>query len=247
MCEYNRSYKHRMEVNAKVTSEYEHPASIDDLAPKMKLRGTVTRVELVGAFVDIGVGRDGFVHISEISPERVNRIADVLSPGDEITVWVKAVDVEGGRISLTMIEPPARTLADLKPDMVLTGTVTKLMPYGAFVDIGVGRDGLVHISEMSTGYVKHPSEVVEEGGEVLVRVISVNQRKGQIQLSMKGLPTDEVEEEEEEALPTVVELALKEAMAGRKSKSKARQKKHRRHPEREELDEILSRTLRQRI
>ncbi|MCR4405744.1 MAG: S1 RNA-binding domain-containing protein [Anaerolineae bacterium] len=230
-----------------MTSEYEHPASIDDLTPKMKLRGTVTRVELAGAFVDIGVGRDGFVHISEISPERVNRVADVLSPGDEITVWVKAVDAERGRISLTMIEPPARTLADLKPDMVLTGTVTKLMPYGAFVDIGVGRDGLVHISEMSTGYVKHPSEVVEEGGEVLVRVISVNQRKGQIQLSMKGLPTDEVEEEEdEEALPTVMELALKEAVAGRKSKSKARQKKHRRHPEREELDEILSRTLRLR-
>jgi ribosomal protein S1 len=236
-----------MEVKATVTSEYEHPASIDDLTPKMKLRGTVTRVELAGAFVDIGVGRDGFVHISEISPERVNRVADVLSPGDEITVWVKAVDAERGRISLTMIEPPARTLADLKPDMVLTGTVTKLMPYGAFVDIGVGRDGLVHISEMSTGYVKHPSEVVEEGGEVLVRVISVNQRKGQIQLSMKGLPTDEVEEEEdEEALPTVMELALKEAVAGRKSKSKARQKKHRRHPEREELDEILSRTLRLR-
>lgn len=246
MCEYNRGYKHRMEVKATVTSEYEHPASIDDLAPKMKLRGTVTRVELVGAFVDIGIGRDGFVHISEISPERVNRVADVLAPGDEITVWVKAVDVERGRISLTMIEPPARTLADLKPDMVLTGTVTKLMPYGAFVDIGVGRDGLVHISEMSTGYVKHPSEVVEEGGEVLVRVISVNQRKGQIQLSMKGLPTDEIEEEDEGALPTVMELALKEAVAGRKSKNKARQKKHRRRPEREELDEILSRTLRLR-
>jgi len=227
-----------------VESDYEHPTAIDDLTPKMKLRGTVRRVALFGAFVDVGVGQDGLVHISEISSERINRVTDVLSPGDEVTVWVKAVDVERGRISLTMIEPPERTMQDLRPGMMLTGTVTKLMPYGAFVDIGVGRDGLVHISEMSTGYVKHPSEVVGEGEKVMVRVVNVNRRKGQIQLSMKDLPTDEIEdEEEEEALSTAMELALKEALARKKSKSQERQKKRGTRPAHDELDEIFSRTL----
>jgi len=234
-----------MEVNTTVESDYEHPTSIDDLTPKMKLRGTVRRVALFGAFVDIGVEQDGLVHISEISSERINRVADVLSPGDEVTVWVKAVDVEKGRISLTMIEPPERTMQDLKPGMILTGTVTSLATYGAFVDIGVGRDGLVHISEMSTDYVKHPSEVVEEGEEVMVRVVDVNRRKGQIKLSMKDLPTDEIEDEGEgeEALPTVMELALKEALASKKSRSKGRRKKRKRRSSRDELDEIFSRTL----
>jgi small subunit ribosomal protein S1 len=226
-----------------VESDYEHPSSIDDLTPKMKLRGTIRRVELFGAFVDVGVGQDGLVHISEISTERINRVADVLSPGDEVTAWVKAVDFEKGRISLTMIEPPERTMQDLKPGMILTGTVTKLMPYGAFVNIGVGRDGLVHISEMSTGYVKNPSEVVEEGEEVTVRVINVNRRKGQIQLSMKDLPTDEIEDEDAEALPTVMELALQDALDSKKSRSKGRRKKHKSRTAHDELDEILSRTL----
>lgn len=225
--------------------DYEHPASIDDLTPKMKLRGTVRRVELFGAFVDIGVEQNGLVHISEISPERINRVADVLSPDDEVTVWVKAVDADKGRISLTMIEPPERTMEDLRPGMVLTGTVTKLATYGAFVDIGVGRDGLVHISEMSTSYVKHPSEVVAEGDEIKVRVVNVNRRKGQIQLSMKELPTDEIEEEEE-SLPTVMELALKEALASKKSRARERRKERKsRRPGRGELDEIFSRTLHQ--
>jgi small subunit ribosomal protein S1 len=227
-----------------VESDYEHPTSIDDLSPKMKLRATVRRVTLFGAFVDIGVEQDGLVHISEISSERINRVADVLSPGDEVTVWVKAVDVDKGRISLTMLEPPERTMEDLKPGMVLNGTVTKLAPYGAFVDVGVGRDGLVHISEMSAGYVKTPSEVVTEGEEVMVRVVNVNRHKGQIKLTMKDLPTDEIEGEDEEALPTVMELALQEALASKKPGSKVRRKKRKSRPERDELDDIFSRTLR---
>ncbi len=228
-----------------MVSDYEHPTTIDDLVPKMKLRGTVSRVELFGAFVDIGLEQDGLVHIADISPERVKRVADVLAPGDEVTVWVKSVEADKGRIGLTMIEPPERTMEELRPDMVLTGTVTKLMPYGAFVDIGVGRDGLVHISEMSSGYIRHPSEAVQEGEEVMVRVLKVNRRKGQIQLSMKDLPLEEGEEEEEEPLPTAMELALQEALAAQKSRRKARRKKRKAQPTPKELDELYARTLQQ--
>jgi len=212
----------------------------------MKLQGKVVRVELFGAFVDIGVGRDGLAHISQLREGRVNRVIDVVNEGDEITVWVQRVDLEKGRISLTMIEPPERTLEDLEPDMVLTGKVTRLARFGAFVDIGVERDGLVHVSEIAQGYVKDPAEYVSVGEKVEVRVVSVDLRKQQIELSIKDLPFDEPEgaEEEEEDVPTKVELALQEAMSqsGQKAAQKSRRK--RRKALDEERAEVLARTLR---
>jgi small subunit ribosomal protein S1 len=186
-----------------------------DLKPKMRFEGQVTRVELFGAFVDIGAQRDGLVHVSQISEERVNRVADVLKEGDPVTVWVQRVDPEQGRISLTMIEPPERTLAELKPDQVLTGKVTKLAPYGAFVDIGVERDGLVHISEMSEEHIARPGDVAQVGDEVEVRVVSINRQRRRIELSMVGLPGEEqevLEDDEQEAPMTAMELAWQNAM-----------------------------------
>jgi ribosomal protein S1 len=198
-------------------SEAEAKERLDlvDLEPKTKFEGTVTHVELYGAFVDIGAERDGLVHISQISKDRVNRVADVLQKGDKVTVWVLQVRPDQGRISLTMVEPPERTMADLKPDQILSGTVTKLTPYGAFVDVGVERDGLVHISEMDEGHIAKPSDVAQEGDEVEVRVIKVNEQRRRIELSMIGMssPEDElVEEEAGDAPLTAMELAWQDAM-----------------------------------
>lgn len=187
-----------------------------ELKPKTRYEGKVTRLELFGAFVDIGAQRDGLVHISQLGKERVNRVADVVKEGDAVTVWVQSVDAEQGRISLTLIEPPERTIADLKPDQVLNGRVTKLAPYGAFVDIGVERDGLVHISEMSDGHIARPGDVAQVGDEVEVRVIKVNHKRQRIELSMVGLPGEEqevVSEGDDESLPlTAMELAWQDAM-----------------------------------
>jgi len=187
-----------------------------DLQPKMKFEGRVTRIELFGAFVDIGAERDGLVHVSQISEQRVNRVADVLKDGDPVTVWVQRVDPEQGRISLTMIEPPERTLAELKPDQVITGKVTKLAPYGAFVDIGVERDGLVHISEMSEDRIERPGDVAQVGDQVEVRVVSVNRQRRRIELSMVGLPGEEQavadDEDDQETPLTAMELAWQNAM-----------------------------------
>ena len=234
------------ELSQETMDSEARPRDIRDLRPKMKLQGKVVRVELFGAFVDIGVGRDGLVHISQLREGRVNRVIDVVNEGDEITVWVQRVDLEKGRISLTMIEPPERTLEDLEPDMVLTGKVTRLARFGAFVDIGVERDGLVHVSEIAQGYVKDPAEYVSVGEKVEVRVVSVDLRKQQIELSIKDLPFDEPEgaEEEEENIPTKVELALQEAMSqsGQKAAQKSRRK--RRKALDEERAEVLARTLR---
>jgi ribosomal protein S1 len=189
---------------------------IIDLQPKMKFEGHVTRIELFGAFVDIGAERDGLVHVSQISEQRVNRVADVLKDGDPVTVWVQRVDPEQGRISLTMIEPPERTLAELKADQVITGKVTKLAPYGAFVDIGVERDGLVHISEMSEDHIDRPGDVAQVGDEVEVRVVSINRQRRRIELSMVGLPGEAAEapedDDDQEAPLTAMELAWQNAM-----------------------------------
>lgn len=233
------------ELNQEATPPEGHPTNIRQLRPKMKLQGKVTRVELFGAFVDIGVGRDGLVHISQLQRDRVNRVAEVVNEGDEVTVWVQRVDPRRGRIGLTMIEPPEHTLEDLEPGVVLAGKVTRLEHYGAFVDIGVERDGLLHVSEIAPGYVKDPAEYVSVGDKVKVRVVSVNLRKGQIELSMKDLPTDEPEEiEEEEAPPTAVELALKEAMTRPERKAEQKSRHKRRKALDDERAEILARTLR---
>lgn len=233
------------ELNQETATPSASPTDIRELRPKLKLQGKVVQVELFGAFVDVGVGQEGLVHISQLREGRVNRVADVVSEGDEVTVWVQRVDLGRGRISLTMIEPPEHTLEDLEPDMVLTGKVTRLARYGAFVDIGVGRDGLVHVSEMAQGYVKDPSEYVSAGEEIKVRVVSVDLRKNQIELSMTDLPSDEPEEgEEEEEAPTAIEVALKEAMSQPEQKTgqKSRRKRHK------EIDDeraaALARTLR---
>lgn len=234
------------ELEQEMTTPGKRPTSIRELRPKMKLQGKVVRIELFGAFVDVGVGQDGLVHISQLQEGRVSRVADVVNEGDQITVWVQKVDPQRGRISLTMIEPPERTLEDLEPGMVLTGKVTRLVRYGAFVDIGVERDGLVHVSEIASGYVKDPAEYISVGEQIEVRVVSVDLRKNQIELSMKDLPSAETEEieGEEEAPPTVVEMALKEAMAPSEQKPEQKPRRKRRKTLDDERAEILARTLR---
>ena len=186
-----------------------------DLQPKMRFEGHVTKIELFGAFVDIGAQRDGLVHISQIRQEHVNRVADVLKEGDAVTVWVQRVDPEQGRIGLTMVEPPERTIDELKQDQVISGTVTRLTPYGAFVDIGVERDGLVHISEMAEGRIERPEDVTKVGDEVEVRVLNVNRKRRRIELSMVGTEAVEDEyadEDDGEAPLTAMELAWQQAM-----------------------------------
>ena len=192
----------------------EQRISLADLQPKQKFEGQVVRVELFGAFVDFGAEKDGLVHISQISASRINNVTDAVKEGDAVTVWVKDIDLEQGRIGLTMIEPPERTMDDLKPGMVLTGTVAKLTPYGAFVSIGVERDGLLHISEMAEGRIDKPSDVLQEGEEVQVRVVKVNQKKRQIELSLRGISEESQEEEQEQEAEslTAMELAWRNAM-----------------------------------
>ena len=221
----------------------------NDLEPGMQVEGKVVRLERFGAFVDIGAQTDGLVHISEMGTGRVAQPSDVVSEGDPVSVWIKDVDRKSRRISLTLLEPPEVDIRALRPDMTLSGTVVRLESFGAFVDIGAGRDGMIHVTEMGRGYVGSPSEIVSVGDEVQVRVLEVDARRGRISLSMKDLPTDEyLFDEEQEELPTAMELALRAAMGeegielppkqrGRRRKKKGKRRYDPMH------DEIITRTL----
>jgi small subunit ribosomal protein S1 len=237
-----------------MTTDNPVPTTIDEVTPKMELKGTVKKIDLYGALVDIGVGRLGLLHISQLSEGHVKNVTDVLNEGDEITVWIQDVDRKKGRINLTMLKPPDVTWKDIDEGSVFKGTVVRVEKFGAFVDIGAERPGLVHVSELAKGYVGDPSEVVSVGDEIEVKVIGVNRRKRQIDLSVRALeePTKvqiEADDEPAEKLPTAMELALRAAMESSgmempaaPDRGRRRNKKSKRRSERED---IFMRTLQQ--
>jgi len=240
------------------------------LSVGQEVEGEVKRITDFGAFVDIGVGRDGLLHISELSVQRVGKVSDVLEEGQTITVWIKDLDRKRNRISLTLISPDTKTIRDLEKGEIVEGTVTRIQPYGAFIDIGVGRDALLHVREMSEGYVKRPEDVVSVGETLEARIISLSRRRNRIDLSLKGLrPEPEAEfvpqeqaqsddagdEEssfEEPEVLSPMELAFKKAMEAaddedeKPSKSNRRSGKGRRSQSQSLQDEIIARTLNNR-
>lgn len=161
------------------------------LEPKTKLSGKVLKTTLAGALVDVGQSIPGVIHISQLSTEPVNKVEDVVKEGQTVEVWVRRVKKD--RIELTMVQPLALEWKEIEPDMIVKGKVVRLEAYGAFVDIGAERPGMVHVSELAHGYVKTPGEIVKEGDEVEAKVLDVNRKKKQIKLSMKALEP-EIEE-----------------------------------------------------
>ena len=146
----------------------------------MRLKGTVSSIVDFGAFVDLG-GIDGLVHISELSWNHVNHPSEVVKVGQEVEVQVLDVDLNRERISLGLkqtTEDPWRTLVE--------GKVTKLVTFGAFVDLGDGVEGLVHISEMAKQHVDQPSQVCTVGDTVQVKVMEIDLDRRRISLSMKA-------------------------------------------------------------
>ena len=228
--------------------EYTHPNSIDDLQPKMCLQGVVKDIQLYGAVVDIGLEYDGMVHISQLSPKRVNRVSDVVQSGDTVTVWTTKIDPEKRRIGLTMVKPPDVDWPELAKEQVHMGTVTRIEQYGAFIDIGAERPGLLHVREMSSGYVRHPSEIVKIGEQVEVRILQLDRRKRRIDLSMMGIEdVIEVDPDEEEPAQTAMEIALQRARSqdqGKPQRERA-QRQEEKPPDLSEREDILARTLKQ--
>jgi small subunit ribosomal protein S1 len=174
-------------------------AFLESLRKGERRRGVVSSIVNFGAFVDIGGGVDGLVHVSELSWKHVDHPSEVVAVGQEVEVEVLDVDLERERVSLSLKatqEDPWREF-ERKHQMgeVITGSVTKLVPFGAFVRVGDGIEGLVHISELSDQHVESPEQVVQVGEQVRVKVVDVDVVRRRISLSTKRVT------EEPELLP----------------------------------------------
>ncbi|OQB01099.1 MAG: hypothetical protein BWY25_01384 [Chloroflexi bacterium ADurb.Bin222] len=189
------------------------PTSISELRPKMRLTGKVTRTELYGAFVDLGLEREGMVHISRLANRRVSKVTDKVRPGDTVTVWVLDVNPEAGRIGLTMVEPAEVDWNDLEEGQIRKGKVVRLERYGAFVDLGAEKPGLLHIRDMGQQYVRQASDVVKENEEVEVRILRLDRHKRQIDLTLDLGEASPVEDGEEEAFLSPMEQAFRKAQS----------------------------------
>jgi predicted RNA-binding protein with RPS1 domain len=237
-----------------------------EIKAKERYTGTVLKTTLQGALVDIGSEKPAFIHISQAvkngDPKKeINSIEEVLEKGQEREFWVKRICKD--RIELTMKEPLGMEWREIKPGMTIKGKVVRLETFGAFVDIGAERPGLIHISELSHSYVRTPGEVVREGDEVEAKVLEVNRRKKQIKLSIKALQElpenlqvrqrggkKKKKEETKEPELTAMEIAMRQAMekADSDEQNGSSNKKSRKNKETSpEQEEILSRTLENKV
>ncbi|MCA1833115.1 MAG: 30S ribosomal protein S1 [Actinobacteria bacterium] len=199
---------------------------LEDLAKGEVRKGTVSSIVNFGAFVDLG-GVDGLVHVSELSWKHVEHPSEVVQVGQEVEVEVLDVDLDRDRISLSLKktqEDPWRQFARLhQPSEVIEGEVTKLVPFGAFVRVAEGIEGLVHISELAHRHVETAEQVVKLGEPVKVKIIEIDSDRRRISLSIRQateaadevVPEDEItpEAEEDEEKPAAGKDVLEAALA----------------------------------
>jgi small subunit ribosomal protein S1 len=161
---------------------------LDRLQPGLVVEGQISNIVDFGAFVDLD-GIDGLIHISELSWSHVNHPSEILTIGDTVKVKVLDIDRDRQRISLglkqTQEDPWQRIVDTYNVDDELAGKVTKVVTFGAFVEILDGVEGLVHISELAPHHVESPREVVHPGEEIRVRILEIDSERRRLSLSAK--------------------------------------------------------------
>ena len=170
------------------TQKEQRDEFLANLQPGEVRRGVVSSVVNFGAFVDLG-GMDGLIHVSELSWKHVDHPSSVVAVGDEVEVRVLDVDLSRERISLSLKatqQDPWQEFANAhRVGELVYGRVTKLVPFGSFVQVGEGIEGLVHISEMAAHHVDLPEQVVTPGEELWVKIIDIDLQRRRISLSIK--------------------------------------------------------------
>jgi ribosomal protein S1 len=240
------------------------------LEPKTRLTGKILKTTLAGALIDVGQPIPGVLHISQMPKDDTQAPEQLLREGQPVEVWVRRVRKD--RIELTMVPPLQYEWNDIQPEMVVKGKVVRLESYGAFLDFGAERPGMIHVSELARGYVKEAKDVVKEGDEIEAKVISVDPKKRQIRLSLKALQPEvvapepperepkrakrskraevsesaEAPEEPSEPQLTVMQLAWQAAQDRAIEKDRPAKAKRQRASDSEQ-EEILSRTLEKRV
>jgi small subunit ribosomal protein S1 len=161
---------------------------LDRLQPGLVVEGVISNIVDFGAFVDLN-GIDGLIHISELSWSHVNHPSEILNIGDTVQVKVLDIDRDRQRISLglkqTQEDPWQRVVDTYNVGDELEGTVTKVVTFGAFVEILDGVEGLVHISELAAHHVENPREVVQPGDVVRVKILEIDSERRRLSLSIK--------------------------------------------------------------
>jgi len=194
--------------------ESERKEIVGKFSSGMVTKGKVTRVEPFGAFVDLGNGVEGLVHVSNVTRRRIENAGEVLQPGQTVDVMILEIKDGGKRIGLGMkqLEPdPWADVARRYPtDTTIEGTVTRLMEFGAFVELEPGVEGLVHVSQLAKDRVRRPSDVVKPGQKLTVRVVSVEPARARIALSRMD-PRGAMIGSEDSVDTNVIDTAMKEA------------------------------------
>jgi small subunit ribosomal protein S1 len=188
------------------------------LQPGQVVEGKISNIVDFGAFVDLD-GIDGLIHISELSWSHVNHPSEVVSIGDTVRIKVLDIDRDRQRISLglkqTQEDPWQRVVSTYRPGDVLEGKVTKVVAFGAFVEILPGVEGLVHISELADHHVDNPGEVVEPGGVLNVKILEIDEERRRLSLSIKrvegqNMPLRDLGAQVQEAQQAAIEAAPEE-------------------------------------
>lgn len=194
--------KNRVILSRKAVEAEENEKKKAELLQSIKagdvIEGKVARLTNFGAFIDLG-GVDGLVHVSELSHEHVKSPEEVVSIGDTVKVKVRSVEQDSERVSLSIkdtLPSPFETIQEKYSEGdIVEGKVMRLASFGAFVEIGSGLQGLVHISEISHKHIGTPGEVLEPGQTVQVKILGINPEEERISLSIKAAnPEEETEE-----------------------------------------------------
>ena len=188
---------------------------METLQPGEIRTGHISGMRDFGAFVGLG-GADGLVHISELSWHRIDHPREVVKLGDEVEVYVLGVDQESGRISLSrkkLLPNPWDTVAQrYVQNQLVEGKITRILDYGAFAEIEPGVEGLLHVSQLSRNPVEDPRAVVQEGEVHLLRVVSIDQKRQRVGLSLKAVtPTEQIEWMAQKELAEALRIEEEEA------------------------------------
>lgn len=197
--------KHRVVVSRRVVLEAAKQKAEAEFYQTVeigqRLQGKVTRVTQFGAFVDLGSGVEGLIHISELSWNRVKSVEEVLKVGQTVEVVVIKVDTENKKISLSLKQikshPWVEAIQQFSEGQICSGEVTKLESFGAFIRIAPHVEGLAHISQISEKRISKPDEVLKVGEKVNVKIIKIDYENRKVSLSLKQIASDQQEQEKE--------------------------------------------------
>lgn len=182
--------KKRVVLSSRVLQEEKLDEVWEKLIPDTVVTGKVVRMVDFGAFVDLG-GVDGLIHISDIAWDRIDKPSDVLSVGEEVEVKILKANRERNRVSLGLKQlqekPFDKFVKDHKVGDVLEGEVVNLLDFGAFLRVAEGVEGLVHVSQISPEHVEKPSDVLNVGDKLEVKILDVNPESKRISLSRRAL------------------------------------------------------------